>query len=128
MLPIERIPYCEQRLVLTEHLVAVAKAVGAFFFDSEWDSLQETYIACHLWMAHLQGTPATAYRLAKNTGMPRSTLERKLAHLVRIGYAQRHGRHYYVADHIAGNPQCAKRLTEMLHEVVDRLDKLPPVP
>ena len=122
----ENIPYRQQRLLVTKFMASANKLITHFFFsaDHDWAVQQETYIAYYVWMAHLQGQAVTVQNLSRRLGIPRATLKRKLDYIVDQGYAQRIGTRYFVADDIANDLRCSKKLIDLMYKTVDELRTL----
>ena len=84
------------------------------------------FLMMHLFIGHVQGKPLSASRLARVAEMPRTTVLRRLAVLIEVGYLERIGNRYYVTakanvpnqrrvllDHINNIQHAAKELSKM---------------
>ena len=54
------------------------------------------FLMMHLFIGHVQGKPLSASRLARVAEMPRTTVLRRLAALIELGYLERVGNSYYL--------------------------------
>src|SRR6516162_6707402 len=54
------------------------------------------FLMMHLFIGHVQGKPLSASRLARVAEMPRTTVLRRLAALIELGYLERIGNAYYL--------------------------------
>ena len=84
------------------------------------------FLMMHLFIGHVQGRPLSASRLARIAEMPRTTVLRRLATLIELGYLQREGSAYYLTakanvpnqrgvllEHIDNIQHAAKELSKM---------------
>jgi hypothetical protein len=93
-------------------------------------TLEETseflFLMMHLFIGHVQGKPLGASRLARIAEIPRTTVLRRLATLIELGYVERVGTSYYLTaksnvpnqrrvllDHIKNIQHAAKELSKM---------------
>jgi IclR helix-turn-helix domain len=84
------------------------------------------FLMMHLFIGHAQGKPLSASRLARIAEMPRTTVLRRLAMLIELGYLERIGNRYYLTaksnvpyqrrvllEHISNIQHTAKELSKM---------------
>ena len=84
------------------------------------------FLMMHLFIGHVQGKPLSASRLARVAEMPRTTVLRRLAALIELGYLERIGNVYYLTaksnvpnqrrallHHINNIQHAAKELSKM---------------
>jgi hypothetical protein len=93
-------------------------------------TLEETseflFLMMHLFIGHVQGRPLSASHLARIAEIPRTTVLRRLAGLIELGYVERTGTTYYLTaksnvpnqrrvllDHIKNIQLAAKELSKM---------------
>jgi len=94
------------------------------------------FLMMHLFIGHVQGKPLSASRLAHVAEMPRTTVLRRLAVLIELGYLERIGNGYYLTakanvpnqrhvllDHINNIQHAAKELSKI---ELSRMD-IPPL-
>jgi hypothetical protein len=62
------------------------------------------FVALALYWGTLHSKALTAHKIALISEVPRSTTQRHLAFLVRIGFAQREGGRFFISDRVLKNP------------------------
>lgn len=65
---------------------------------------ESMYVAPVLYSASFAGHGISIARISQISGVPRATVERRLAALERAGFAERRGRYYWVPDDKLKNP------------------------
>jgi hypothetical protein len=118
-LPTEiNIPNREERLRICRLMVGLAKEVNTDIFGAESNfgmELDTVFIACVVMIGHAEGRPMTANKIALYLGMPRTTVLRKLAKLLRLNIVLRSGAKYFVSPaRLAGDHHLVEKLGRMI--------------
>jgi hypothetical protein len=66
--------------------------------------LEMRHVFQRVMRCHLKGETATAHEIARHSGLARMTVARTLNDLVRIGWLQRDGSHFYLSKRTARLP------------------------
>lgn len=78
-----------------------------------------------LYEASFRGRGLTLAALARGADMPRSTVERRLETMTRVGLVERRGQHYWVTDGVMMNPPAdIPRALRAILEAAERVKKL----
>ena len=100
------------------------------------EASQFLFLMMHLFIGHVQGRPLSASKLARIAEIPRTTVLRRLARLIELGYLERVGDSYYLTaksnvpnqrrvllEHINNIQHAAKELSKI---ELSRMD-IPPL-
>ena len=68
---------------------------------------------------HEAGRPATASALARSTGIPRSTVQRRLLHLIKSGLGEQNGTHFSMSPPFLNQPMIVEGFQRRVLMVVD---------
>jgi hypothetical protein len=100
---LDDIPYGKERAIMANMMVSLLDlSLGGIrkagiTGDAEW-------VILALYWGTLNGRALTANEIALISNVPRSTTQRKLAFLMRLGFAEREGRRFYISERILKNP------------------------
>jgi hypothetical protein len=108
-----------QRRVMAERCISFVESARDDFFPGipRWEALMLFIIIHRLLRINEAGRAANASELARATGIPRTTMKRKLACLKRMGFIERLGSRVVLATEQVNKPH-------MLHGFWGRLDKV----
>jgi hypothetical protein len=117
----EDIPRVRDRLIVTVALIKFSQVFDPVYF-ADLGSQAELRLVLHaVWYGHLTGRPMTALKLAEFIGMPRATVRRKLADLVRLGCAEQNGTRYYVSERDLTRPPLIDQAIKVILEAANAL-------
>lgn len=86
---------------------------------------ESMYIAPVLYSASFAGHGITKSRIAQISGVPRTTVERRLAALERAGFAERRGLYYWVPDDkLMDPPANIQRAMTIIHRACRELERI----
>jgi IclR helix-turn-helix domain len=98
---LEDIPRRQEVLIVAEAQQRIDRAVVSEHFDRRVASFSEiAHVARAVWIGTLRGTPMTAEQIGHTIGMPRATVQSKLASLIKRGHIRQDGDVYLVADKV----------------------------
>ena len=97
---LRHVPRAHERLIIVDMAGRFTNIFHtAYFPDLPIASQAEaTHVMRGVWTGHLTNKPMSAHKIGLFIGMPRTTVSRKLAMLVRRGYVRQEGTVYYVTD------------------------------
>jgi hypothetical protein len=97
---LRHIPRARERLIIVDMAGRFTNIFHAAYFpDLPIASQAEaTHVMRGVWTGHLTNRPMSAYKIGLFIGMPRTTVLRKLAMLMRRGYVRKEGTVYHVTD------------------------------
>jgi hypothetical protein len=125
--PNRNIPRRTERLIVAEAFRDMMAISGGFFGGkcSFAQHAEEYVVLLAVWIEHLHGRPATAYKLATLTGMPRTTMVRKLELLIAMGLVVREGQRYRCSDRVANEvPPSTSPVVNVILRAAEQLTKL----
>jgi IclR helix-turn-helix domain len=94
-----KIQFDQESLAVARLTVGLMRNTNAGFFPGMRLSaaIEHYYISLAVLIGDLEGKPLTISKLSRAVGFPRSTLLRKVAVLIDLGYVERVGRLYYTS-------------------------------
>jgi hypothetical protein len=108
-----------QRRVMAENCISFVESARDDFFPdvSSWEAFMLVVIIIKLFDINAAGRAANASELTRVTGIPRTTMHRKLAYLKRKGFIERLGSRFVLSPEQVNQPH-------MLRGFWSRLDKV----
>jgi hypothetical protein len=96
----ENIPRRQERLILADATQRFERLLVNRMFKTNdvAASAELAHVARALWSATLRGQALTAQQIGTTIGMPRTTVLRKLQHMVKQGYVRQDGSAYAISD------------------------------
>jgi hypothetical protein len=108
-----------QRRVMTENCISIVESVRDDFFPGtpSWEAFMLIVILFKLFKINEAGRAANASELAGATGIPRTTMKRKLAYLERMGFIERLGSRFVLSPEQVNQPHMLRGFWARLHKV-----------
>jgi IclR helix-turn-helix domain len=108
-----------QRRVMTENCISIVDSVRDDFFPGipSWEAFMLIVILFKLFKINEAGRPASASELMRATGIPRTTMHRKLAYLKRKGFIERLGSRFVLSPEQVNQPHMLRGFWGRLHKV-----------
>lgn len=100
-----RLKRLKERRVFTELMLGWDDLFRAILgnFDARY-ALEMRHVHQRVLACHIKGETATAHEISKASGLSRETVRRILDDLVRIGWLDRNGSHFWISAHTAKSP------------------------
>jgi biotin operon repressor len=119
----------QQRYALVEAIVRLTESYRDDYLpgSTTWDAFALVLICQKMLAMHAVGREASASSLARSSGMPRTTVLRRLAQLKKIGAVEQHGRRYLMSSAYLNRPvalQGFKRRLAILRKTAEELSNL----
>jgi biotin operon repressor len=104
---LEEIKAGRQRYKMADTVVRLCEGFRADYMPSmkTWEAFVLLLILRKMLDQHVHGQPANASTLARSLGMPRTTVQRRLAQLKQIGAIKQHGSRFAVLSSYMNAPQ-----------------------
>jgi hypothetical protein len=122
MIKPEDIPHWRERLIVTDTSIKFSRVFSTPYFRTRRLQAEHRFILRAVWFGHLTGGPMTAHKLALFLEIPRTTVIRRLAELVKFGCVERIGTRYYVSDRdIKRHPPIVLKAAKIITDAADAL-------
>jgi hypothetical protein len=120
------IQYGDERCTMADLVLKVVNSFRDDWFPDQntWESLQFAMIMLSMYQIHLVGRAPSASDVARSTGMPRPTVQRKLAKLKKIGYVNQYGSRFELSIDGLNQPRLLDGFRKRLGIVKGALQKM----
>jgi DNA-binding HxlR family transcriptional regulator len=110
-----------QRRAMTENCICFIESARDDFFPGIpiWEAFMLIVVLFHLFKINEAGRAATATELARATGIPQTTMHRKLAYLKKKGFIERLGSRFVLLPEQVNQPHMLRGFWSRLHKVRD---------
>jgi hypothetical protein len=120
-------PYREERLAIIRLFIELSCELRGFIFakgDKDRDDTS-VLVACAVFIGELEGRPMNATKVAHFIGVPRTTVLRKLEHLMGIGAVTKKDRKYVYAPRARPFSQCRlERYSQIIFRAWSQLQRV----
>ena len=96
-----------QRYVMAETVIQMVEGFRRDYMPNvrTWDAFALLLLLRKMLDQHMAGRAASASALSRSVGMPRTTVQRKLAQLKKIGAIEQHGSRFMVSPTYMNSPK-----------------------
>jgi hypothetical protein len=94
---LEDVPRRRERLILADVVLKLTRIFNQAVVRAPAHA-DVVHVIQAVYFGHLSGRPMTAHKISMFINMPRTSVLRRLAFLIRNGYVRKQGKFYYVAE------------------------------